>query len=339
MTPEVVLRALLEIWAELPALVGPDWPKIVPDLQVLVDRLKTSRDPDVTTESCWPFVPIRRRGRGAGSGRGDIGFDEQPAPSRAPPSTPRAEHQPWATVRGHSAMRGGLGDADGGPAVAGVASLAEVTGQLGAWSPSRARRWRRSRRCPKPRRQPMSCPRLDGRDDDCRRGHDGRGHRLARDDRWSTQCSSRRGAAAVDPGKRLIIQLLLKTNLEAVDESRAEIDVPATGEATQVYSMSGRRTPAKRGPGRGPTGPDPARHPQTDGRRDGPASARPTAKRTSAEGRLPTSARSRSRSTSSASASGSEAAATRTSTNSRRLHSASLIRTSRGRSPATCRVT
>ena len=43
------------------------------------------------------------------------------------------------------------------------------------------------------------------------------------------------GVAEVDPGKRLIIQVLPKMNIEVVGESRAEIDVPATGEPQTVY--------------------------------------------------------------------------------------------------------
>jgi hypothetical protein len=43
------------------------------------------------------------------------------------------------------------------------------------------------------------------------------------------------GAAEVDPGKRLIIQVLPKANVEMVGESRAEIDVPATGQPQTVY--------------------------------------------------------------------------------------------------------
>ena len=82
MTPEVVLRALLEIWAELPALVGPDWPKIVADLEVLVDRLKTSRDPDVTTDivlAVRPYPAARTRLQGAAAAIS--ASDQQPAPS------------------------------------------------------------------------------------------------------------------------------------------------------------------------------------------------------------------------------------------------------------------
>ena len=43
------------------------------------------------------------------------------------------------------------------------------------------------------------------------------------------------GAAEVDPGKRLIIQVLPKANVTMVSESRAEIDVPATGQPQTVY--------------------------------------------------------------------------------------------------------
>jgi hypothetical protein len=42
-------------------------------------------------------------------------------------------------------------------------------------------------------------------------------------------------AAQVDPGKRLIIQVLPKANVATVDDSRTEIDVPATGEPQTVY--------------------------------------------------------------------------------------------------------
>ena len=43
------------------------------------------------------------------------------------------------------------------------------------------------------------------------------------------------GAAEVDPGRRLIIQVLPKASVEVVGESRIEIDIPATGQPTTVY--------------------------------------------------------------------------------------------------------
>ena len=50
MKPEAVLQALLAIWDELPALVGADWPKVLPRLEALLDRLKATGDPDVTAD-------------------------------------------------------------------------------------------------------------------------------------------------------------------------------------------------------------------------------------------------------------------------------------------------
>ena len=50
MKPEVVLQALLAIWDELPALVGADWPRVLPRLEALLDRLKATGDPDVTAD-------------------------------------------------------------------------------------------------------------------------------------------------------------------------------------------------------------------------------------------------------------------------------------------------
>jgi hypothetical protein len=46
--------------------------------------------------------------------------------------------------------------------------------------------------------------------------------------------ASAEGAAEVDPGRRLIIQVLPKTGVEIVGESRADIEVPATGQPTTV---------------------------------------------------------------------------------------------------------
>jgi hypothetical protein len=240
MTPEVVLRALLEIWAELPALVGPDWPKIVADLEVLVDRLKTSRDPDVTTDivlAVRPYPAARTRLQGAAAAI--AASDEQPAPSEGAASTPGPRRTPSMgihPVRGHSAMRGGLGDPDGGPAVAAGPSLAELTDQLGA----RVAESRQALEAKSalPGAPPTALCHVRASMDE-----------TMTVDRITTvevtvsretiggalSAAAAEGAAAVDPRKRLIIQLLLKTNLEAVDESRAEIDVPATGEATQVY--------------------------------------------------------------------------------------------------------
>ena len=147
--------------------------------------------------------------------------------------------------------------------------------------------------------------------------------------RWSTA------------GKRLIIQLLPKTNLEAVGESRAEIDVPATGEPTQVY-FDVRPTDVGEASAWVVVrqGQIPLVTLKLTAARDGRRVERPRPrKRTSAEAQAADAAAARGAAPPArASASGSEEAASRTSTNSRRLHSASLIPTSRGRSPATCRV-
>jgi hypothetical protein len=64
MTPEVVLQALLAIWDELPGLVGPDWRKILPDLEALLARLKATQDPDATTDlvlTLRPYPAARSR--------------------------------------------------------------------------------------------------------------------------------------------------------------------------------------------------------------------------------------------------------------------------------------
>jgi hypothetical protein len=82
MKPEVVLHALLAIWGELPALVGADWPKVLPRLEALLDRLKATGDPDLTADlvlalRAYPVARARPRAAAAarvGRSPGDDAF-------------------------------------------------------------------------------------------------------------------------------------------------------------------------------------------------------------------------------------------------------------------------
>jgi hypothetical protein len=242
MKPEVVLQALLAIWDELPVLVGPDWPKILPRLEALLDRLKATGDPDVTADlvlalRAYPAARARLQAAAAA---------ESPARQER---TPSSDHMTATrrTTRGLSpylepsggpdtAIRGGLGGGDGEPAVAAGPSLEMLTDRLGS-RVVEARRAFDTEPAVHAAAPLATCHVRAAMDQTMtvdrtatvevivsREAIGGAIHEAAAE-----------GAAEVDPGKRLIIQVLPKTNVEIVGESRAEIDVPATGEPQTVY--------------------------------------------------------------------------------------------------------
>ena len=75
------------------------------------------------------------------------------------------------------------------------------------------------------------------------------------------------GAAEVDPGRRLIIQVLPKASVEVVGESQIEIDIPATGQPTTVYFDLRPTNSGERASGSWRAGSNPARDAQAHGSR------------------------------------------------------------------------
>jgi hypothetical protein len=237
MTPAAALRALLDIWDELPSLVGPDWPEIVPNLQALVERLNVSQDLDVTTDlmlALRPYPMARTRLEAAAAAIS--ASDDQPTSWNSAitaPSRRRTRSIGVDAEGGHRELRGGLGDRDGAPD---DASRADVTGQLGSII-TEPRQGSEAESATAGAPPTATCHVLAAMDDT-----------LTVDQVTTIEVTVSRetivgavgvaadeGTAGVAPDKRLIIQLLPKANLEAVGESRVEIDVPATGDPTHVY--------------------------------------------------------------------------------------------------------
>ena len=228
MKPEAVLQALLAM-DELPALVGADWPEVLPRLQAPLDRLKATGDPDVTADlvlvlRAYPAARTRLQAATAAEpavGQGATVFADRSTATRR-------------TTRGMSAF--GRGGGDGEPAVAPGPSLAVLTDRLGSRLVEARRALDAEPAEPAP--APLATCHVHAEMD-----------RTMVVDRTATvevtvareaiggaiHEAAAEGVAEVDPGKRLILQVLPKTNVEVVGESRAEIDVPATGEPQTVY--------------------------------------------------------------------------------------------------------
>jgi len=242
MKPEVVLQALLAIWDELPALVGADWPKILQDLEAHLDRLKATQDPDITTELVLVLrvYPSARARLQAAAAAESASAQERTVSSDRPTPTRR-------TTRGLSAdletagepdntNGGGLGGGDGGPAVAAGPSLAVLTDRI-------------SNRLVESRQALDAEPAMSAAARLATCHVHAEMDQTVFVDRITTvevivsretiggafHEAAAESAAEVDPDKRMIIQILPKTNVETVGESRAEIDVPATGEPQTVY--------------------------------------------------------------------------------------------------------
>jgi hypothetical protein len=265
MTPEAVLRALLAIWDELPDLVGDDWPRVLPELSALLDRLKATKDPDVTTEIVltlrgYPSARSRLQEAAAAPAGGDKGFgsivgdddkddifhrdgvdteiEEDTSAARAPTgsSRPTSIHP---SVRTRSAglapqrdvnrrARGGIAD-DSGP------SLTAMVDELGERAADANRALDAETAIPAAPTvtchvhaemdQTLTVDRVATVEVIVSREDVGR----------ATHEAAAEGEAEVDPGRRLIIQVLPKIGVEVVGESRAEIEIPATGEPTTVY--------------------------------------------------------------------------------------------------------
>ena len=229
MKPEAVLQALLAIWDELPALVGADWPRVLPRLEALLDRLKATGDPDVTTDLVLvlrAYPAARSRLQAATAAEPAFGQERTVSADRST-ATRR-------TTRGLSAF--GRGGGDGEPAVAPGPSLAVLTDRLGSRLVEARRALDAEPAVPAP--APSATCHVHAEMD----------RTMTVDRTASVEVTVSReaiggaiheaaaeGVAEVDPGKRLILQVLPKTNIEVVGESRAEIDVPATGEPQTLY--------------------------------------------------------------------------------------------------------
>ena len=242
MKPEAVLQALLAIWDELPALVGADWPKILPRLEALLDRLKATGDPDVTADlvlALRAYPAARARLQAAAAAESASG-QERTVSSDRPTATRRTTRglPAYLETAGEPASpnRGGLGGDDGEPAVAAGPSLAVLTDRLGSRLVEARRALEAEPAVPAPAPsatchvraemdQTMTVDRTATVEVTVSREAIGGAIHEAADE----------GVAEVDPGKRLILQVLPKTNVEVVGESRAEIDVPATGDPQTVY--------------------------------------------------------------------------------------------------------
>jgi hypothetical protein len=241
MTPEVVLRALLAIWDELPDLVGDDWPRILPDLQALLDRLRTTGDPDVTTDlvlALRAFPAARTRLRAAAAAISEAGVEDTAtsAPTHGVPR--RSRHAPAAggPVGGSEPHVRGGGSDEERPATA-TRSLTALAEELGTRA-DKARRTVDAGSPPPPAAAALATCHVRAEMDATmvvdrtatvevivsREAIGGAIHQAVAE-----------GATEVDPGRRLIVQVLPKTNVEMVGESRAELDVPASGEPQTVY--------------------------------------------------------------------------------------------------------
>ena len=243
MTPEVVLRALLAIWDELPDLVGDDWPRILPDLQASLERLRTTGDPNVTTDlvlGLRPYPAARAKLQAAVATASAADGQEATAPD-ATPTAPRRPSRGTAaggTVDGPEPhLRGGGGEGGDVPPGLSTPTLTALAEELGIRA-DEARRTVDAGSPPPPPAAAMATCHVRAEMDATmvvdrtatvevivsREAIGGAIHEAAAE-----------GAAEVDSGRRLIIQVLPKTNVEVVGESRAEIDVPASGEPQTVY--------------------------------------------------------------------------------------------------------
>jgi len=242
MKPEVVLHALLAIWDELPALVGADWPKVLPRLEALLDRLKATGDPDLTADivlALRAYPAARARLQAAAAAESAAHQEMTPSSDRftATRRTTRGLSEYLETApEPDDPNRRGLGGGNGEPAVAAGPSLAVLTDRLG----SRLVEARRALDAEPamPAAAPMATCHVHAKMDQTvfvdrittvevivsRETIGGAIHEAAAE-----------SAAQVDTGKSLIIQVLPKANVETVGAGRAEIDVPASRDPQTVY--------------------------------------------------------------------------------------------------------
>ena len=250
MSPDIVLRALLAIWDELPELVGDDWPSVLPDLKVLFDRLEATNDPDVTTEIVlllrrYPEARARLQAAAAdldrvgGGDNAEFEDETDGSAARAPAPGPDRTPSIRPVIRARSAGAGA------------------ATRRRGRWRRRRRRRLRRTlaggvgrgwahERPGRPgSRRGAASPSTPTATCHVRAEMD---QTLVVDRTASIEVivsreavggpiheAAAEGAAEVDPGRRLIIQVLPKASVEVVGESQIEIDIPATGQPTTVY--------------------------------------------------------------------------------------------------------
>jgi hypothetical protein len=264
--PEVVLQALLAIWDELPTLIGADWPKVHAELERQIERLRATGDPDVTADLILvlrPYAPARERLRA------EIDRMESSDAGVGAPPAGRLPEPPPSPPFGSSGIEGVVGDSDAPPRVTrgrvtrGLppASPAPVPAgpSVGALTDELLDRVAADR--------PRAAPAPPAAADDAepappavaedagpapgtatchvRAEMDGE---LTRDQVTTLEVTVSReaiggvshqaaaeAAATVDTSKRLIIQVLPKSNIHLESDGRAEIEVPATGDPQTIY--------------------------------------------------------------------------------------------------------
>ena len=197
MTPKVALEALLAIWDELPGLVGADWPKIAPNFEALLNRLLLTEDPDAAAELVLALRPYP-------AAQARLSTAAMAVPTSDRPRTRR--------------YRGGFG---GGLGAKKNSSLGQTRqdADTGSATPLATCHLRAEMDLEMLVDQTTAIEVLASRESIGRAIHE----------------AAAEGAAELDPGKRLIIQVLPRANVETVGQSRAEIDVPKTGEPQTLY--------------------------------------------------------------------------------------------------------